>query len=288
MSDKNVEIAPNDKEIKEFVKERKNIYKGTFVVCLVYGLMAVGLLLAGAFTDFGREYIFGKMLPATATFVFGALFIVLYLAMSIYDLKPVAKRTKQDADNGIICPDYWKLERVDDDDKGKLKDQAEAMKAIIGGKDFQITDESDPRLDFKCKLDTSIQQKNDMKEDNARYYTGWDNSVASSARIDTAPQYLFVKSVDTDKSTYRPTGKLASEYAKLTGFYDSSIYKIEEKDNAVDYTTLSKTAPLKCTEVYPRILEDMDKDTPEKNKYRCEYAKACDIPWTNLGCKYNA
>lgn len=290
IKDMKLNWVPSKKELDEFSKERLNIYKGTYVVCLVYGLCALFILLAGAFTDWGREYIYGKLLPATATFVFGALFIVLYLAMAIYDLKPKQYRTKQDADNGILCPDYWKLEVSSGDERKALKEQAngDAMTSVYK---FNIDNESDPRIQYKCKMDTNVYDTLKTVRDgdlSSRYKIGYNQTNVN--RNENNANYVYVEpdAAGTVNKLYNNNGDLANKYAKLVSIDSATSEKygqLVDANNAVIYTT--GTTALKCNEVYPRILEEMDQNTPEKNKYRCEYAKACDITWTDLGCKYD-
>lgn len=112
MSDEEVlNFKANDKELKLFEQEKMDLYKGTFVVCLVYGLSAILLLALILFTENGREYIYDKFAPAVITYVLGSLIIIMYLLYSIYSIKPRKIGKDIDGDNNIKCPDFWKLKK---------------------------------------------------------------------------------------------------------------------------------------------------------------------------------
>jgi len=108
-----LKFVPNDKELKLFKEEKTNMYKGTWMICLVYGISAIALLGVVFLTDWGREYIYNKFLPAVVTYVIGAIFIIIYLVFSIFALKP--RKIGKGFDVMPICPDYWKLEKVSKD-----------------------------------------------------------------------------------------------------------------------------------------------------------------------------
>jgi hypothetical protein len=280
----NLGFIPTKREMDLYKKEKEHMYKGTFYVCLAYGIIAIILLLAGTFTETGREFIFNKMLPATATFTLGALFIILYLTMVMYDIKPQQLKTKLDSDSHVICPDYWKLTRVNDNERQVLLENNNIMDP---GKNFkEISTIENPKIQYKCELDPNIIEKSKMVDNNylyetPRYINGYKQNIPIESRLDTNPNYVYVEKGD---KTYNDTNIM--KYAELTGNYNINGEKLVGKagdDLATQYATRN---PLICSEVYPSILEDMDSTTIEKNKYRCLYAKACDIPWTSIGCEY--
>lgn len=99
---------PNDKELDLFREQKSNMYKGTWMICFIYGLSAVGLLGVIIFTDWGREYVYKKFLPAVLTYVLGAIIIIIYLIFSIFALVPT--KIKTSINKMPVCPDYWHLE----------------------------------------------------------------------------------------------------------------------------------------------------------------------------------
>jgi len=277
-------FEPTEKENELFNKQKKDMYKGTFYVCLAYGLSALLLLILGAFTDLGREYIFGKMLPATATFVIGAIFIIIYLSASIYSLKPKQLNTRQDADSRIVCPDYWKLERVPETERQKLANNFNEMKKRLN--ETGTIESTDSTIQYKCVMDPNVLNKNKIVTNNTlynnpRYVNGYAVQTPISARSDNNPEYVYVKK---GANTYEDTQ--LQNYAEFSGLYNDPTHAVSEKAQNYVRETYDKDKPLICNTVYPSALSKMESESKDNKKYRCLYAQACDIPWTEAGCQY--
>lgn len=279
-------FEPTQREFDLYNKQKEDMYKGTFYVCLAYGLAALALLLLGAFTEWGREYIYGKMLPATATFVIGAFIIIIYLSATIYSLKPKQLTTKQDSDGKIICPDYWRLQKIDSAEREAL-----AAKYNLGTNRPDRMESTDSRIQYKCVMDNNstislnnVPTNNELYKKSDKYKPGFKGNVPEVARIENNPNYIYVEkdvpnSINTDATLH--------DYAEVSGIYNHTsptAYTIVPKA-AVNSDFFDKK-PLKCNEVIPGLLEDYDIKAKEANKYRCLYAKTCDVPWTDMNCKY--
>lgn len=311
-------FVPTEKELDIFNKEKMDMYKGTFIVCLVYGICAIGLICIIFLTDWGREYIYSKMLPAAITFIFGAIFIILFLTISIYDLKPRKVRNRIDKDSEIVCPDYWVLKRVDDDTKAQL---IENNKYGSSGNGIikSIRTKNDDKLKYKCEPDPNVygdiknysEMKNNLYKDVGNLYK--KGRTYNNRDTETSTDYLYVEKLDGTSAQIQNhipynNEKLAT-YAQFSGIYfsgdgtvgnaskagtaDSNMSKLQNNSLLVEgnrsnseQAFYSSSMPLICNMVYPQVLAGFDKDTPEQNKFRCEYAKACDIAWTDIGCKY--
>lgn len=115
-----LKFVPSEKELKLFKEEKTNMYKGTWMICLVYGISAIALLAVVFLTDWGKEYIYNKFLPAVLTYVIGAIIIIIYLVLSIFALQP--RKVKKGFNVMPVCPDYWKLEKVSDRRKNAIID----------------------------------------------------------------------------------------------------------------------------------------------------------------------
>lgn len=312
---KGLGFEPNQKELDMFTKEKMDMYKGTFFVCLMYGLTALGLLIVIFFTEWGREYIYKKMMPAAITFIIGSVFIILYLVISIYDLKPRKLGNKMEKDNEIICPDYWKLKLVSDAEKSDLIGNNNLTDTNNGRLYDDIRTTKDETLKYKCVMDESVfsdlksssDKKNGLYDNKTTYYK---QANKYQNRNSNPVDYLYiVNSANTaDTTTAKYSDEQLSKYAQFSGVYragigstdpiitqgiggtttpvnirDNSLHLHKDSDAATTFYHTSK--PLICNVVYPQVLAKLDKDTPEQNKYRCAYAKACDIPWTGLGCE---
>lgn len=310
MSDKETkDIKPNEKEMRLFEQEKMDLYKGTFVVCIVYGLSAFILLVIILFTDWGKIYIYDMFAPAVITYILGALIIIIYLLNEIFSLKPRKIGADIDSDNNILCPDFWKLEKVPTD----MRDE------IINNNVFntnnyiipEITREANANLRYRCIPDANVfgatPEYYKMKNDYGNFGTGFmysSNAITNSEEISKSiksikpPDYIISSSLDKSANNYKDL----KTYAKFTGAYstnNSNIFQpsnislkpadtsksfIALKDDATTWKKYEDDSPLICNVVYPQVLGLLDSNTKEKNEVSCEYAKQCGISWSSLKC----
>ena len=158
-----VRFKPNQKELELFKLEKLNMYKGTWMVCFVYGISAIILLSVIFFTDWGRTYIYNKFFPAVITYVLGAIIIIIYLIVSIFSIKP--RKLKKSVETLPVCPDYWKLEKV--------VDTSNINDIINNVKRYSRNDERMPAYDYGCNYMYNI-GKNDQ------YILNNDNDIILS------------------------------------------------------------------------------------------------------------
>lgn len=315
MSDDKV-FKPNDKELKLFEQEKMDLYKGTFVVCIVYGLSAVILLVLILFTDGGKEFIYDKFAPAVITYILGSLIIILYLLNSIYTIRPRRIGNDMDSDNSIMCPDFWKLEKVDDPTKKVLIDNnnktGDPKTYIIP----EIMRDTDKNIQYKCVYDKDVygdtrkllETKKGIVADNASIIAGFNNEAnaktfsANSATSVLSPDYIVKLPKDMEDSNV----KGLKSYAKFSGGYTTGNASIldDATDNKISlrpakseyltgtadaarYSNYETNTPLICNQVFPQVLGILDSKTKDENEISCEYAKQCGISWSSLNCKNN-
>jgi hypothetical protein len=314
MSDDKV-FKPNDKELKLFEQEKMDLYKGTFVVCIVYGLSAIILLVLILFTDGGKEFIYDKFAPAVVTYILGSLIIILYLLNSIYTIRPRRIGNDMDSDNSIMCPDFWKLEKVVEADKKILiannNVSGDPKTYIIP----EITRDADKNIQYKCVYDKEVygdtrkllETKRGITGDRTSIIAGFNNVANATAYVGNpqasvlSPDYI----VKLPKDIEETNEKGLKSYAKFAGGYttnnasilDDTTNKISLRPAQADYITTGTDAnkystyetktPLICNQVYPQVLGILDSKTKEENEISCEYAKQCGISWSSLNCKAN-
>jgi hypothetical protein len=313
MSDDKV-YKPNDKELKLFEQEKMDLYKGTFVVCIVYGLSAIILLALILFTDGGKEFIYDKFAPAVVTYIIGSLIIILYLLNSIYTIRPRRIGNDMDSDNSIMCPDFWKLEKVKDADKPILiaNNSMSGVPAtyIIP----EITRDADKNIQYKCVYDKDVYGDTRKLLDTKKGITGdTTNIIAGFANTSNAYAYAnapttsvlspdYIVKIPKDVETTNVKG--LKSYAKFAGGYTTDNASILNDSNnnislrpaqtdyitgssANKYSTYETNMPLICNQVYPQVLGILDSKTKDENEISCEYAKQCGISWSSLNCKAN-
>jgi hypothetical protein len=313
MSDDKV-YKPNDKELKLFEQEKMDLYKGTFVVCIVYGLSAIILLALILFTDGGKEFIYDKFAPAVVTYIIGSLIIILYLLNSIYTIRPRRIGNDMDSDNSIMCPDFWKLEKVKDTDKPFLiannSTSGDPNTYIIP----EITRDADKNIQYKCVYDKDVygdtrkllDTKKGITGDTTNIIAGFNN-VANATAYANAPTTSvlspdYIVKIPKDMETTNVKG--LKSYAKFAGGYTSNYASIlDDTTNKISlrpaqadyitgttenkYSTYETNMPLICNQVYPQVLGILDSKTKDENEISCEYAKQCGISWSSLNCKAN-
>lgn len=107
---------------KQTDTERKKYFKGTIVVVVIYGLIILGMSIAGIVSPAARELLFVSGFPFTVTFISGVILIIIVLLIQLFTYKPAAMPEKYSGDN-MSCPDYWVLKKTKKEDLDKIKDK---------------------------------------------------------------------------------------------------------------------------------------------------------------------
>ena len=299
-------FKPNEKELKLFEQEKIELYKGTFVVCLVYGITAFLLLIIILFTDWGKEYIYDKFAPAVITYILGSIIIIISLISSIYSIKPRKIGKDIESDNNIICPEYWKLEKV----PAPIKEEIILNNNNYGTQIIpEINSALNANIQYRCVYDTNVygnksdylKMTNDISK--TKYLSGFNTSniayKSTDSNVKLTPDYI-VSIPDQNP----PTFKELKKYAKFSGAYslsnsnifdnlnknvlkvaDRSYLSTSSSDRAAVSRNYENNAPLICNIVYPQVLGVLDSKTSAGNEVSCEYAKQCGISWSSLNCK---
>jgi hypothetical protein len=297
----------NEKELQLFEQEKIELYKGTFVVCLTYGLSALLLLVAVLFTTWGKEYIYDKFAPAVITYILGSIIIILYLLSSIYTIKP--RRIGEEVDSNTLCPDFWKLEKVPINMKNEIinNNKFDDQHIIIP----EVNTEKSKNIQYRCVTDNNVygnvSDNLKMKKflSKNKYEAGFNSidtattyAAAANKVSPLTPQYIVSipnKDTDTDTTVYRDLQK----YAKFSGAYSANNSNIFNSYNSnvlrvgdssyignrkATLDNYDSKTPLICNVVYPQVLGILDSRTQEGNGISCEYAKQCGISWSSLKC----
>lgn len=315
------DFVPNDRELRLFEQEKMELYKGTFVVCIVYGLSAFILLVVILFTEWGKEFIYDKFAPAVITYIVGSLIIIIYLLNAIFSIKPRKVGTDFDSDSSLMCPDFWKLERVDVANRNAMILNNTSASGSKGTIIPSIIKEQNANIQYRCVYDEKVYgnkkellaMKNALDSASPSPYMAGFQSIADASlhksrgvRSTLTPDYIVKNPVNNSQSTYGDLQK----YAQFTGAYGTTVpanIKINDATdrqtlkiadaaylvtpdgtvaNAAEANTKYKTdSPLICNVVYPQVLGVLDKDTKEKNEVSCDYAKQCGVSWSSLKCK---
>jgi hypothetical protein len=143
MYDKKADPVLTDYDITINSIHRENMFKGTIIVCIVYAIFAFVLITAAYFSDNIRDLLFDKFLPFTLIYIIGTIIIILIFIYYIVSFVP-KKIDKNKLDDSISCPDYWKLEILDDD----------AIK-----NSFDTTNYNKKLFKYRCVMDEKVFNK---------------------------------------------------------------------------------------------------------------------------------
>lgn len=266
-----------------FFAEKLKIFKTTFLLCILYGVIAFVMLFIMLFTEWGKTNLYENAAYFIATYIVGTIIIIGFMVYYIFSFKPTALKTKHDYDTEI-CPDYWKIENVNSD----------SFKDSSGNYFFDTQANGNLNMNhfkYKCKMDPNIFSTDNLKMKNSNHYinqqTGGSDLVVELTKQNTGlsdNQFLKMQQYAATMSGYNTNQGLISKQNN-----QNSIHKIEN-DTPVYYNVNDTNIPLTCDQVYPVYLSSMDKEYSKNNPsepsnvFRCAYSKVCKVPWTDAGC----
>jgi len=157
MCDKNTEPTLTDYDITMNSLHQDNMFKGTIVVCIIYAVFAFILIAAAYFVDNIRNLLFDKFLPFTLIYIVGTIIIIMIFIYNILTFKP-KKIDKKKVDENISCPDYWKLEVLDDNVINNSFDTANYNKNLFK---------------YRCVMDEKVFNKVNIYTQNK--HENWSN-----------------------------------------------------------------------------------------------------------------
>lgn len=276
-SNNNKEVSINElteEEKKLYLSEKLSKYKITFTVCIMYGIIALIILIIGLFTPWGNKYLLNDLAAFFITYIIGTIVIIIFLSNEIYNYKPTKGDIKMGYD-AEMCPDYWRL----DLDKNQPT--------------YYSNDLNKLHFKYKCVLDENLFQKQKFKElDDSKptaakkgYQYGLNNRLyvelnKTKSGITGDNEFNEFKTYAANMSGYT--------YNKKNDTLNSGNNSEALKPNTGSFNNAK--IPLACDTVYPVYLSVMDNENAKnnlsepKNRYRCAYAKACGVSWTEAGC----
>jgi hypothetical protein len=198
--------------------KHENMFKGTIVICIVYAIFGFIIVLLSYLSESVRDLLFNKFLPFTIVYIFGSILIISLMLYYIFTFEPVKIDRKNDIDD-ISCPDYWKVEIIDDKYIGDSFDK-------IYKNDFK----------YKCVLDKDIFDKSQMfKYHNLKNYRMTNNIGRTNllAAADLVGSYDSSKDADFN-TDYKDNGKNYNLYV------DVNKYKANPSDTYYTATNSKK------------------------------------------------
>jgi hypothetical protein len=229
-------------------EKKKNMFRGTIAISLVYGGFALLLLFATAFNNTMRDILFNKFMPFTLIFIIGTILIIILMLYFIFSYVPV-NVPKIDKDDYISCPDYWKVEIIDDNVINKAFDPNYPKNLFK----------------YKCVMDDAIYNKKQLYIDNITSgiglrYTNIFSNITSNSTGDTSNgMYNSGKSTgfNTDYNMYSNVGNI---YKNLNYFNPSSSAGGKNKIN--EYINTNSTS------IARNVFSNLEEITYLQNNYK--------------------
>jgi len=94
-------------DINTYNINKARLFKFTIATCVVYGVVALGVLIITILSDAGNMLFTEEIRPFTLTFTGGMIFVIIILLIEVLTFKPKALSINTfDRD---VCPDFWTL-----------------------------------------------------------------------------------------------------------------------------------------------------------------------------------
>lgn len=271
----------NNYDKKKFDVNRQYNYWLTFTICIIYGSIAVIVLLSCYFFTWANELFLNTLYYFTITFIIGTILIIIILTYQVYNFDfPIIEKIPGYEIN--YCPDYWNYKHIKYADNPRIRD-------------INVVNS-----DEKLQLGINCNFKNNSKDilQTTRIYDSYEDGNNNPYSKTTKSDSLYV----TLDKTENKTDLTASEYEKFRKYVsvmnglkynDNNTIDVASVANQPNYDstlTNENTINMDCNSVYPRYLAKKDieyasdNNNLEDNKFRCAYSKLCKMPWTEAGC----
>lgn len=190
----------SDNDIKAFNINKSVWFKSTIAVCVIYGVVAIGLLLLVLFSPSGSQLLTEEFRTFSLTFIGGIIFTIVLLVIQITSFKPrILHPVTYDRD---MCPDYWTLEKNTDASLTGDDKFTKSIKCVRGGENKTAT-----------KTTTPVPDTASVK---LYEYTGTGTSKNTLSCSEVYPNYLAAKNIK-DKDVANKPNALACAYAAQCG-----------------------------------------------------------------------
>lgn len=289
----------SDFEKNNFDNTRQSKYWWTFGTCILYGSLALLLLLFGSLTTYGNYLLFNELYIFIITYIIGTILIILILIYKVYsfDFPDTNKKVGSDS---LYCPDYWDSSIINPKSTGKHNKMVGQEYTRYFGKN---NSNNDFNLECSLKEDSGIYNSNSLIRNNyLKQEYGYKQSLSDNSKL-----YIDLVSGNSGKTGLSLNNGDYEEFRKIAASMAGYTYDIttsgqpgtltRNNDNAIKNSQgqyfdagNANTIPLVCDKVYPLYMAKKDfeysnsKGLTNYNKFRCAYSKTCGIPWTEVGC----
>jgi hypothetical protein len=282
----------------EYTRNLKyNAFMGTIAVCVIYGIIAILMILYINLTESGKA-LYDDLKPFALTFIFGTLFIIISITIMVLYWRPEQAKKLEIQDvlqNPYSCPDYYKLEKIIDTDSNMLSN----MSSILDiNKKYKLNKDVDLKnyrytqaLDYKCVFDDTVIEKASIEANSDAAMGTGTNGLYNTSLPDANFNLLDDSTTDfTDEDSKLLKLHNKEGYAAFAMMYGGITGSNLKPALPLNSETADKFQ-VDCRKVYPKYLAQLDaqyyidnNESGDKNKHRCEWSKRCGVPWGSAGC----
>ena len=268
MSDKKSDPVLTDYDITINSIHQENMFKGTIAICILYAGFAFILITAAYFSDNIRDLLFDKFLPFTLVYIIGTIIIIMIFIYFILSFKP-KKVDFNKIDYNISCPDYWKLEILDDT-------------AI--DKSFDINNYNKKLFKYRCVMDDKVFNKGSIYKQDKQS----GEKILNQYRLGNKPAFIGDKDSasygtanDKNYNDLYPAATNATLDSYLTNNKENDKYYYLYKDlNAYNASNLNYTYN---KAISSNILKDLKESSLIMNNYKYDKTTNSYTDITNSG-----
>jgi hypothetical protein len=95
----------SEKEAKLIKEKKASLFKGTIAVAVIYGVLALGLLIVASLNNSIKASLSTSLMPFLMTMILGIIVVITILLVLLFSYQP--KVTKDPVFQPYDCPDYW-------------------------------------------------------------------------------------------------------------------------------------------------------------------------------------
>ena len=274
------DLTPNEYDKAIYNERAEKVHKGTIAVAILYGSIALLLLLGSYLFDSFKVLLFNRFFIFTLIYIIGTILLISFLMYSVLNYKPIKIKRTYDYDY-YSCPDYWTLEKIPLDN-GNQSEYYQAFDTNnLSGNLFNYRCVMNPKIFSKL----AIQQNNNSTNEKGFLYIS-NNSSANNSPPANLEQNDYTTTYKTDDYTKQLFANLKDTtnvdlYKYLSGnvLDTSNIIKYELTKNALIMNNY-EIIPTETTDQYTtfrsklqdsEILQDVNNDRYKINKIDFDY-----------------
>ena len=291
----------------KFDFDRQKSYKLTYMTCIIYSVIAFGIIFIAALTDWGNNLFYNELYLFTMTFIVGSILIISLLVYKVYsfDFPDLTKKITNDA---YYCPDYWISKTINPNDyniETSTESDDKRTDKFFGDNNYS-------HFNIECSLSGIYNM--DMLNDNQilRDYYGYKTGIVND--IDVLFIEIHLNNSDLKNDLKRRSGltqeeeyfKFCQIAATMSGYTLTKTqersrvnYHLEKNNDKAlsiggeyyDVATTNIKVPLICSRIYPLFMAHEDvkhanvHHSFSTTKFRCAFSKLTGIPWSQIGCE---